>query len=262
MAYLSQIRRQPPAIAVAPLSSRLKEEKGGEKEEKEKVGKKGKTGKETGMRSAAHLKKEQVYLEQLIGYGLELSNKLLEERANHAREVAALKEEQLTLKEAHLAQMKEAYCQKRACLSDDASQHATRARNHKEIDTAPTTVRLGVWDDKADTSTTKSLDGVAPELRPEAEASVETWRKNSTTTKTLKGKSLDEALPSKNCVTQRSKGASSNGFCLLPRREQELSTAMRKKYGKAAAPDEFSPSDGAGNDGVGTRLSNGNGPGT
>lgn len=33
-------------------SSRLKEEKGGEKEEKEKLGKKGKTGKETGMRSA------------------------------------------------------------------------------------------------------------------------------------------------------------------------------------------------------------------
>lgn len=86
-------------------------------------------------------------------------------------------------------------------MSDDASQHATRARNHTEIDTAPTTVRLGVWDDEADTSTTKSLDGVAPELRPEAEASVETWRKNSTTTKTLKGKSLDEALPSKNCVT-------------------------------------------------------------
>ncbi|KAI7341302.1 hypothetical protein KC315_g185 [Hortaea werneckii] len=166
----------------------------------------------------AHLKKDQLYLKQLIFYGLELSNKLLEERANHAREVAALKE-------AHLAEIKEAYCrmpaqavpkragegmspptspEKRACLSDVASQHAIRARNHTEIDTAPTT----------------SLDGVAPELLPEVEASVETSRKNSSTTKTLKGKSLDEALPSKNCVTQRSKGASSNGICLLPRRSQ------------------------------------------
>lgn len=57
------------------------------------------------------------------------------------------------------------------------------------------------------------------------------------------------------------------GFVLSPlahelRSEQGLSTAMRKKYGKTADPDEFSPSDGAGNDGVGTRLSNGNGPGT
>lgn len=37
---------------------------------------------------------------------------------------------------------------------------------------------------------------------------------------------------------------------------------MRKKYGKAAATGEPSPSDAAGDDGVGTRLSTGNVAGT
>ncbi|RMX98127.1 hypothetical protein D0868_10264 [Hortaea werneckii] len=273
-------------------------ENGGKKEKKEKAVKKGKTGNTGGKGSAvlascahpliedlgrenerlrAHLKKDQVYLEQLIFYGLELSDKLLEERANHAREVAALKE-------AHLAEMKEAYCrmpaqavpkragegltpssspEKRVCLSHDAS-----GFSHTEVHTASTTARFGVWVDEGDAPSIKSPDEVAPGLRPEIESWVETWRNNAIGTNTLKGKSRDEAraLPSKNCVAQRSKGARSDEFCLagiLPSVNKiELSTAMRKKYGKAAATGEPSPSDAAGNDGVGTRLSTGNVAGT
>lgn len=282
-------------------------------------------------RLRALLKKDQVYLEQLFGYGLELSNKLLEERANHAREVAALKE-------AHLAEMKEAYCrmpaqavpkragegmspptspEKRVCLSDGASQEEVRDRGHTGSDTTPPTARLGVWVDEGGAPTIKSLDEVAPGLRLEVESWVATWRSNANGTKTLKGKTLDEALPSVNCVAQRSKGGKSDQFCLdgkpvihiscvkctglhrmccrrdpsfleqnlpydfvlspLARElrgdtrpcdrghyvfEQELSAAMRKKYGKDAAAGAASASDGAGNDGVGTRLSSGNVAGT
>ncbi|KAI6839555.1 hypothetical protein KC340_g6160 [Hortaea werneckii] len=172
------------------------------------------------------MKKDQAYLAQLVGYGLELTNKLLEERADHAREVAALKE-------AHLDEMKEAYCrmpaqvipkrageglspptspEKRVCLSEDASQQEVRDRGHTGSDTTPPTARLGVWVDDGDAPTIKSLDEVAPELRPDVESWVERWRSNALATKTLKGKTLDGSLPSKNCVAQRSKGASSEEF--------------------------------------------------
>ncbi|KAI6837484.1 hypothetical protein KC340_g6383 [Hortaea werneckii] len=101
--------------------------------------------------------------------------------------------------------------EKRVCLSHDAS-----GFSHTEVDTAPTTARFGVWVDEGDAPSIKSPDEVAPGLRPEIESWVETWRNNAIGTNTLKGKSLDEAraLPSKNCVAQRSKGARSDEFCL------------------------------------------------
>ncbi|KAI7218379.1 hypothetical protein KC333_g3658, partial [Hortaea werneckii] len=248
-------------------------------------------------RLRALLKKDQVHLSELMSYGLALSNKLLEERADHAREVAALKEK-------HQAELKEAYRrmpaqvvtkrageglppstspEKRVCLSGGASREDV---------------------DEGDAPSIKSLDEVAPGLRPEIESWVETWRNDAIGTKTLKGKTLDAALPSVNCVAQRSKGGKSDQFCLdgkpvihiscvkctglhrmccrrdpsfreqnLPYDfvlsplapelrgntqpcdrghyvfEQELSTAMRKKYGKDAVTGAPSPSDGAGNDG-------------
>ncbi|GAB1730435.1 hypothetical protein NU195Hw_g2031t1 [Hortaea werneckii] len=294
-------------------------------------------------RLRAHIKKDQAYIEQLIGFGLELSNKLLEERAeraqhqaDHAREVAALKQLQVAQKEAHLAELKTASRrtpalgapkrageglslptppEKRVCVSGGGSQEEVRGRGHTGSDTTPTTARLGVWVDEGDAPTIKSLDEVAPGLRPEVESWVETWRTNAT--KQFKDKSLDDVLPSKNCVAQRSKSAGSDQFLVdgkpviyiscvkctghhrmccrrdpsFPQQnlpydfvlsplapelrgdtrpcdrghyvfEQDLSTAMRKKYGKAAATRAPSPSFGAGNDGAATRLSVGNVAGT
>ncbi|KAI7268130.1 hypothetical protein KC345_g7719 [Hortaea werneckii] len=307
-------------------------------------------GKEN-VRLRKQMNKDSAYIEQLVGFGLEFTNKLLEERAaraqeraDHAREVAALKEAHLderaehaqevaALKEAHLAEMKEAYCrmpaqvvpkragegmspptspEKRVCLSEDASQQEVRDRGHTGSDTTPPTARLGVWFDDGDAPPTiKSLDEIAPELRPEVESWVETWRSNATTQ--FKDKSLDDVLPSKNCVAQRSRSARSDQFLVdgkpviyiscvkctghhrmccrrdpsFPQQnlpydfvlsplapelrgntrpcdrghyvfEQDLSTAMRKKYGKAAATGGPSPSESSGNVGFGTRSSAGN----
>ncbi|RMX88692.1 hypothetical protein D0869_01439 [Hortaea werneckii] len=179
-------------------------------------------------RLRAQVKKDQANLSNLKSYGLALSNKLLEERADHARQLLALKEK-------HQAELKEAYCrtpaqavpqrageglspstspEKRVCLSGGASQEEDRGRGHTEVDTAPTTARFGVWVDEGDAPTIKCLDEVAPALRPEVESWVETWRSNAIGTKTLKGKTLDGALPSVNCVAQRSKGGKSDQFCL------------------------------------------------
>ncbi|KAI7229003.1 hypothetical protein KC330_g7640 [Hortaea werneckii] len=280
-------------------------------------------------RLRALLKKDRVHLSELMSYGLALSNNLLEERADHAREVAALKEK-------HQAELKEAYRrmpaqvvpkrageglppstspEKRVCLSGGASREDVRDRGHTEVDTAPTTARFSVWVDEGDAPSIKSLEEVAPGLRPEIESWVETWRSNAA--QQFKDKSLDDVLPSKNRVAQRSRSARGDQFLvdgkpvihiscvkctgnhrmccrrdpsfrqldlpydfvlspLAPELrgntqpcdrghyvfEQELSTAMRKKYGKAAAIGAPSPSDGAGNDGVGTRLSSGNKAGT
>ncbi|KAI7376763.1 hypothetical protein KC336_g19704 [Hortaea werneckii] len=197
--------------------------------------------------------------------------------------------------------------EKRVCLSAGESQEELRDRGHTGSDTTPGTAKLGVWVDDGGAPSIKSLDEVAPGLRPEVESWVETWRSNALATKTLKGKSLEEALPSKNCVAQRSKGAKSDEFCVdgkpviyiscanctshhrmccrrdhsfrqqnlpydfvlspLARElrgntrpcdrghyvfERELTTAMRKSYGKAAATGAPSPSEAAGNDGVRT----------
>ncbi|KAI7355181.1 hypothetical protein KC354_g10879 [Hortaea werneckii] len=191
-------------------------------------------------RLRALLKKEQDLLRSMKKYGLAVSSKLLEERADraqeradHAREVAALKQLQVALKDAHLAELKTAHRrtpaqvvpkrageglslstppEKRICLSGGASQEEVRDRGHTGSDTTPGTAKLGVWVDEGGAPRIKSLDEVAPGLRPEVESWVETWRTNALATKTLKGKTLDGSLPSKNCAAQRSKGASSEGF--------------------------------------------------
>ncbi|GAB1743770.1 hypothetical protein NU219Hw_g691t1 [Hortaea werneckii] len=100
-------------------------------------------------------------------------------------------------------------------MSQDASQEEARGRDYTEIDTAPR--QLG---SACGSTRVMLLASSQDEVDPG----------------TLKGKSLEEALPTKNCVAQRSKGASSDEFCIDVHEdvfEQELSTATRKKRYKS-----------------------------